>query len=89
VIDTMRGGLGHVAAVAGRADAAALAGEGDDKPVAAARAPGTGESEAEDAALEIVAEFVLDVARHGPLGGVSKLPYTIRRTERFATRRPG
>jgi len=38
VIDKMRGRLGHVAAVAGRADAAALAGEGHDEPLAAARA---------------------------------------------------
>jgi hypothetical protein len=38
LIDEMRRRLGHVAAVAGRADAAALAGEGHDEPLAAARA---------------------------------------------------
>jgi hypothetical protein len=69
VIDEMRGGLGHVAAVAGRADAPALAGERHHERLAAACAQGTGESEAEDAALEIAAEFLRDVARHGPLGG--------------------
>jgi hypothetical protein len=69
VIDEMRGRLGHVAAVAGRADAAALAGECHDESLAAARAPGAGEAEAEEPALEIAAEFLLDVARHGPLGG--------------------
>jgi hypothetical protein len=37
-------------AVTGRTHAAALAGEGDDKPLAAARAPGAGESEAEEPA---------------------------------------
>ncbi len=58
MIDKMRGRLGHVAAVAGRADAAALAGECHDERLAAARAASTGESEAEDAALEIAAEFL-------------------------------
>jgi len=38
VIGEMRGRLGHVAAVAGRADAAALAGEGHDESLAAAGA---------------------------------------------------
>jgi hypothetical protein len=64
---------GHVAAVAGRADAAALAGEGHDEPLAAARAASTSESEAEEPALEIAAKFVLDVARHEPLGGFAPL----------------
>jgi hypothetical protein len=58
-----------VAAVAGRAHPAVLAGECHDERLAAARAASTGESEAEDAALEIAAEFLLDGARHGPLGG--------------------
>ncbi len=62
-----------MAAIAGRADAAALAGERDDKPLAAARADGPAEPEAEDAALEIAAEFVLDVARHGTLRLVTPL----------------
>ena len=71
MIGKMRGGLRHVATVAGRADAAALAGECHDERLAAARAASTGESEAEEAALEIAAEFLLDGARHGPLGGFS------------------
>ena len=47
--------------------------ERDDKPLAAARAESACESKAEDAALEIAAEFLLDVARHGPLGAVAPL----------------
>jgi hypothetical protein len=62
-------GLGHVAAVAGRADAAALAGEGHDESRAARHADRAGEAEAEEPAREIAAEFVLDVSRHGPHGG--------------------
>ena len=69
VINKMRGGLGHVAAVAGRADAAALLGECHDERLAAARAASPGESEAEEAAVKIAAAFLLDGARHGPLGG--------------------
>ena len=64
----MRSRLGHVAAVRGRADAAALAGEGHDEPLAAARAASTSETEAEQPAFEIAAELLLDGARHGPLG---------------------
>ena len=45
-----------MAAVARRADAAALA-------------EGTAESEAENAALEIAAKLLVDMARHEPLGG--------------------
>ena len=69
VIDKMRGRLGHVAAVAGRADAATLAGEGHDQSRAARHAARAGEAETEEPALEIAAEFVLNVCRHGPLGG--------------------
>jgi hypothetical protein len=50
------------------ADAAALAGEGHDESLAAARAESAGEAEAEEPAGEIAAEFVLNVYRHGPLG---------------------
>jgi hypothetical protein len=73
VIDKMPGRLGHAAAVAGRADAAALAGDGHDESLVAARAPCAGEAEAEEPALEIAAEFVLDIARHGPFGGFPPL----------------
>ena len=58
----------HVAAVAGRADAAALAGECHHESRAARHADRAGEAEAEEPAGEIAAEFVLDVSRHGPLG---------------------
>ena len=69
----MRRRLCHVPAVAGRADAAALAGEGHDEPLAAARAASTSESEAEEPAPKIAAEFVLNVCRHGSLGSFAPL----------------
>ena len=67
----MRRRLCHVPAVAGRTDAAALAGECHDESRAARHADCAGEAEAEEPALEIAAELVLDVPRHGPLGGFS------------------
>jgi len=73
MIGEVGGGLGHVAAVAGRADTAALAGEGHYESRAARHADRAGEAEAEEPALEIAAEFVLDVSRHGPLGGFPPL----------------
>ena len=69
MIDKVGGRLGHVAAVARRADATALAGECHHERLAAACAPAAGESEALQPALEIAAELVLDVSRHGPLPG--------------------
>lgn len=59
---------GHVPAIPRRADTAALAGERDDEPCAALCAQRPGEAEAEQPAFEIVAEFLLDAARHGPRG---------------------
>jgi hypothetical protein len=53
MIGEMRRRLGHVPAVAGRADAAALAGEGHDESRAARHADRAGEAEAEEPALEI------------------------------------
>ena len=58
--------------VPGGADAPSLAGERDDEAPAAAHAQGAAESEAEQPALEIAAEFLFDVSRHGPLGGFSR-----------------
>ncbi len=55
----------------GRTHAPSLAGEGRDKPLAAARAESACESKAEDAALEVTAEFLLNKGRHGPLGTVA------------------
>ncbi len=69
MIGEVCGSLCHVATVAGRADAPSLARKSHHEPLAAARAPGAGESEAEDAALEIAAKLVLDVTRRGPLTG--------------------
>jgi len=73
MIDKMRCGLGHVPTVAGRTDAAALAGECHDESRAARHADRAGEAEAEEPALEIAAEFVLDVSRHGTLRLVTPL----------------
>ena len=73
VIGEVGGRLGHVAAVAGRADAAALAGEGHDESRAARHADRAGEPEAEEPAREIAADFVLDVSWHGPLLGFQPL----------------
>ena len=58
----MRGGLDHVATVAGWADAAAFVGKGHDKARAAARAQPTAESAAEQPALEVAAELLFDIA---------------------------
>jgi hypothetical protein len=65
VIGEVCGGLCHVATVAGWADAPSLAGESDDEPLAAARAQSAGESQAEDAACEVAAEFLADGAGTG------------------------
>ena len=59
VIGEMGYCLGHVPTVTGGADAPSLAGERDDEAPAAAGAQGTAESEAEQHALEIAAEFLL------------------------------
>jgi hypothetical protein len=77
VIDGVRGGLRHMATVAGRTDAAALAGESHDESCAAARTLCAGESEAQHAAFEIAADLLLDVSRHGPLGGFPPLEPTL------------
>ena len=71
MIDKMRCGLGHVPTVAGRTDAAALAGECHDESRAARHADRAGEAEAEEPALEIAAELLLDIARHGLLFAVA------------------
>jgi hypothetical protein len=63
--------------ITGGADAADLAGKGHDKSRVAAGAYRTAESEAEQPALEIAAEFLLDVARHGPLSGFPPLEPTL------------
>jgi len=68
MIGEVGGGLGHVAAVAGRADTAALAGEGHYESRAERHADRAGEAEAEEPALEIAAEFVLEAARRAAVG---------------------
>lgn len=57
MIDEMRRRFGHAPGGAGGADAAALAGIGDDEIVAAVGAAGTGKAVGEDAAIEVAAEF--------------------------------
>ena len=63
----------HASAIAGWAHPAPLARERHDESLAAARTERTAEPEAEDAALKIAAEFLLDGARHGPLRLVTPL----------------
>jgi hypothetical protein len=52
VVHQMRGGVGHAAAAARRAEPAALAGGGDERILAAARAVDPGEAVGEDLAAE-------------------------------------
>ena len=73
MIGEVGGRLGHVPTARGRADAAALAGEGHYESLAPARAASTSESEAEEPAPKIAAEFVLNVCRHGSLGSFAPL----------------
>lgn len=64
VVDQVRGGLDHAPGGAGRTETSALAGEGDQKVMAAGRAAGTGKAVGEDAAGEIVTEFTFHRARY-------------------------
>ena len=61
VLDEMGSRLGHAPRGAGRAEAAALAGEGDHEVVAAVVTACAGEAAGKDAALEIGAQLALDV----------------------------
>jgi hypothetical protein len=63
-----------VPAVAGWADAAALAGKHHDEPIAAAWAKATAESEAWNAALEIAVDLLFDVGKYCVLGTVACAP---------------
>lgn len=73
MISEVGGGLRHVATVAGGAGDALLAGERHDESCAAAHEQSTGESKAEDAALEIAAKLLVDVTWNGPLGAIPSL----------------
>jgi len=64
VIGEMRCRRDHAPGVARRAHAAPLAGESDQEVVAALPTTGAGETVGEDAALQVAAEFALDVGRH-------------------------
>lgn len=61
VFDEVCGGLRHAPRGAGRAEAAALAREGDQEVVIAVVAACRREAAGEDAALEEAAQFALDV----------------------------
>jgi len=71
VLDQMGGRLGHAAGGAGRAQAAAFAGERDQEVMAAGAAARAGEAAGEDAALEKAPEFALDVARDRRAVGIA------------------
>jgi hypothetical protein len=62
-VDEVRGGVRHAASSAARAETAPLAAEGDEEIAAAVVAMETQEAVREDAAREVVAERLLDVAR--------------------------
>ncbi|MFT3771733.1 MAG: hypothetical protein QM820_40510 [Minicystis sp.] len=62
-IDEVRGGVRHAASSAARADASALATEGDEEIPATVVAVESQEAVSEDAAREVVEERLLDVAR--------------------------
>jgi hypothetical protein len=75
VVGEMGGHLGHTPGVAGGADAAALAGEGDQAFMAAVVTTGSGEPVREDAAAEVGPEVLLNpggdaVAQGLRLGGL-------------------
>ena len=58
----MRGGVGHAPTAARRAEAAALAGEGHELVLSAARAVHARKAVSQDAAVEVAAELALDEA---------------------------
>jgi len=62
VFDQVGGGPGHPSCGARRAQAATLAGEGDQEVVAAGAAAGAGEAAGQDPALEVTAQLALDGA---------------------------
>jgi hypothetical protein len=70
LIAEMGGDLHHPARVAGRADSAALAGEGDQTLGAAVRAARAGEPVSQDAAAQVGAELVLGPAGNGITAGI-------------------
>ncbi len=74
VLDEVRGGLGHAPGGAGRAQAAALAGEGDLEVVATSVAVRAGEATGEDPALEVATQLALDVTGDRYTVGVGFAP---------------
>jgi len=64
VVDQVRGGVGHPAPAAGRAEAAVLAGEGNQAVEAAVVAAQARESVCEDPAAQKGAQLLLDEPRH-------------------------
>jgi hypothetical protein len=72
VVGQVGGHLHHAAGVAGGADAAALAGEGDEALGGARVAADAGEAVGEDAAAEVGAEVVLHPARYAAAVGVGR-----------------
>jgi hypothetical protein len=74
VLDQVRGGRGHAPGGAGRAQAAALAREGDQEIVAAGAATGAGKATGQDPALEVGSELALDVARDQRSVGIALAP---------------
>ena len=65
MVGKVGGGFDHAPGVAGRADAPAFTGIGNQIVVAAVGAAGPSEAVGEDAAFQIAAEFPLDVGGRG------------------------
>jgi hypothetical protein len=72
VVGEVGGHLHHAAGVAGGADAAPLAGEGDEALGGARVAADTGDAVGEDAAAEVGAEVCLHPARYTVAVGVGR-----------------
>jgi len=70
MVGQMRGGLHHAAGGAGRTDAPAFAGVGDQEIVPAVGAARPRKTVSEDAALEVAAEFSLGYRRSDSPGAV-------------------
>jgi hypothetical protein len=74
VLDEVGGRLGHAPGGAGRAQAAALAGVGDQEVVAASVAVCSREAAGQDPALEVAAQLALDVTRGRRAVGIALAP---------------
>ena len=71
VVHSVRGGVAHPAGAAARADATAFTGEGNKQIPAAVASVEAEKAMREDAALEVGAKRLLDVAGEAPIVGLA------------------